>query len=210
MEEISKIMIAGHYAKWDKVQQLPSLDYVCWYCNTRISSDKGYRLLVPHQLYDSNDLSYPDVFKAGIYLCHRCGYPTFLLNGKQIPGIPFGKSFEHVPDIVNNIYNEARDCYSVNAFTAVVLLCRKILMHIAVEQGADENKNFVYYVDYLKEHNLITATSRDWVDKIRQVGNNANHELVKENSEEAKRILTFTSMLLMTTYEYPAMEKELN
>lgn len=209
-QKISQIKIAGNYARWEGIQQLPSLDYVCWHCNTEISSDIGYRLDLPTAMYNSADPSYPDTLKAGIYLCHRCGYPTFLLNGKQIPGIPFGKSFEHVPDIVNNIYNEARDCYSVNAFTAVVLLCRKILMHIAVERGADENKNFVYYVDYLKEHNLITATSRDWVDKIRQVGNNANHELVQEDSEEAKRILTFTSMLLMTTYEYPAMEKELN
>lgn len=38
-QAISQIQIAGNYARWDKIQQLPSLDYVCWHCNTRISSD---------------------------------------------------------------------------------------------------------------------------------------------------------------------------
>lgn len=208
--EISQIKIAGDYARWTGIQQMPSLDYVCWHCNTEISSNEGYRLVLPHSMYTSTDSSYPDMLKAGIYLCHRCGYPTFLLDGKQIPGVPFGSSFEHVPDMVNDVYNEARDCYSVNAFTAVVLLCRKILMHIAVEQNADPDRSFKYYVDYLEDHHLITVTSQDWVDRIRKVGNEANHQLIQNTQEEAKYILTFTSMLLTTTYEYPAMEKELN
>ena len=57
---------------------------------------------------------------------------------------------------------------------------------------------------------MITVTSQDWVDRIRKVGNEANHQLIQNTQEEAKYILTFTSMLLTTTYEYPAMEKELN
>ncbi len=209
-QEISQIMIAGNYAIWENIQQIPSLDYICWHCNTRISSDMGYRLAVPASIYNSSDPAYPDLLKAGIYLCHRCGYPTFLLDGKQIPGSAFGKAFEHVPEEVNNVYDEARNCFGVNAFTAVVLLCRKILMHIGVEQGADPGKSFKYYVDYLSDNNLITATSLSWVDKIRKIGNQANHELIQNTKNEAKDILTFTSMLLATTYEYPAMEHELD
>ena len=209
-QEISQIMIAGNYARWERIQQIPSLDYICQHCNTRISSDIGYRLAVPATIYNSSDPSYPDLLKAGIYLCHRCGYPTFLLDGKQIPGSAFGKAFEHVPEEVNNVYNEARNCFGANAFTAVVLLCRKILMHIGVEQGAEQGKSFKCYVDYLSDNNLITATSLSQVDKIRKIGNQANHELIQNTKNEAKDILTFTSMLLATTYEYPAMEQELD
>ena len=203
---ISQIEIAGNYAQWVNVQNLPSLSYTCWNCNTVVSSDQGYRLAIPSALYNDT----PDYLRAGIYICHRCGYPTFLLNGIQVPGIPYGKSFEHVPEVVNNIYNEARNCYQADAFTAVMLLCRKILMHIGVEQGAEENKTFQYYIEYLEDHNLITATSTSWVDKIRQMGNRATHDLTQSTEKEAKIILNFTAMLLTTTYEYPAMGEELD
>lgn len=28
-QEISQIMIAGNYARWERIQQIPSLDYIC-------------------------------------------------------------------------------------------------------------------------------------------------------------------------------------
>ena len=83
-------------------------------------------------------------------------------------------------------------------------------MHIAVEQDADEDKSFQYYVEYLQNNNLITATSSSWVDKIRQMGNRANHDLTQSSKKDAEIILNFTAMLLTTTYEYPAMEEELD
>jgi hypothetical protein len=39
---------------------------------------------------------------------------------------------------LNQLYEEARRCTGQGCFTAAVLLCRKMLMNIAVEQGAAE------------------------------------------------------------------------
>ena len=38
---------------------------------------------------------------------------------------------------VKALYEEARDCIKVNAYTATILCCRKLLMNIAVVQGAE-------------------------------------------------------------------------
>ena len=82
------IRIDRYTGEWAGTQELPSLEYLCWNCNTRISSNRGYAIILPTQAYIDGDV------EAGIYLCHRCGYPTFLLNGKQIPGAPFGQAFK--------------------------------------------------------------------------------------------------------------------
>ncbi len=49
----------------------------------------------------------------------------------------------------------------VNAFTGSVTCCRKLLMHIAVSEGAEVNKSFAYYVRYPadKGHILPKATA---------------------------------------------------
>ena len=103
------------------------------------------------------------------------------------------------------MYNEARDCTGAGAYTACVLSCRKLLMHIAVEQGAETNKNFVYYIDYLESNNFLPPNGKTWVDHIRQKGNEANHEIKMMDINDAKDILTFIEMLLKFIYEYPSM-----
>ena len=40
-------------------------------------------------------------------------------------------------------------------------------------------------------------------DKIRKLGNEANHEIMIGNREDAKKIIQFSTMLLKTNYEYP-------
>ena len=44
-------------------------------------------------------------------------------------------------------YREARNGVSVGAHTSSVLACRKLLMNIAVNQGAEAGKSFISYVD---------------------------------------------------------------
>jgi hypothetical protein len=36
---------------------------------------------------------------------------------------------------------------TVSAFTSAVLTCRKLLMHLAVEKGAQPGKSFLEYVE---------------------------------------------------------------
>lgn len=80
-------------------------------------------------------------------------------------------------------------------------------MHVAVAKGAEEGKDFVYYVEYLAMKNYIPPDARGWVDYIRTRGNEANHEIVIMGDEEATDLLVFTEMLLKLVYEFPATLK---
>lgn len=66
---------------------------------------------------------------------------------------------------------------SVSAYTTAVMACRKLLMHIAVEKGAEPNKSFNHYVDWMVEHHYVPPGGSGWVDVIRDDANEVNHEI---------------------------------
>jgi hypothetical protein len=76
-------------------------------------------------------------------------------------------------------------------------------MHVAVEKGAAKGQTFQAYVTYLAEERVVTPDMREWVDEIRELGNDANHELEAMSREAAEDLLTFVAMLLKVAYEYP-------
>jgi hypothetical protein len=78
-------------------------------------------------------------------------------------------------------------------------------MHIAVEQKAKPNESFKYYVDYLESQGYVPPNGRKWVDKIRERGNGANHEIRLMTEADAALLLKFTEMLLRFVYELPNM-----
>ena len=183
---------------WDSHKALPA-SYKCSYCGTFVTSAEGLPL-VNENLVGDKFFSKPS---GGVYICTNCKYPTYIYQDEQVPLSRFGESIEYLPEEVDKIYEEARDSFSVGAYTAVMLLCRKLLMHVAVDLGADENKNFIYYVNYFETEGYISKNARPWVDKIRKLGNEANHEIMIGNREDAKKIIKFSTMLLKTNYEYP-------
>jgi len=183
---------------WSGFRQLDSLNFICGHCGSNIASDRGYLgtdMQVGKHVY--------------IYICHVCGSPTFFdAEGFKTPGSIYGGDVLHISDAdVSYLYDEARRCISINAFTASVMCCRKLIMHIAVSKGADENKSFKEYVDYLSKNNFIPFGSSDWVDQIRDKGNEANHEIKVMSEDDAKELLTFMEMLLKLIYEFPAKTK---
>jgi hypothetical protein len=134
--------------------------------------------------------------------------PTLFHEQLQIPGIVFGSDVADIDDIeVNSLYQEARKCTSDGAFTAAVLCCRKLLMHVAVAKGAQSDKSFIEYVQFLADKNYIPPDAKDWVDLIRQKGNEANHEISIMKSDDAKDLIDFSGMLLRLIYEFPAAIK---
>lgn len=108
-----------------------------------------------------------------------------------------------MPPDVASVYNEARECTSDRAFTAAVLACRKLLMHIAVERGAEAGKSFAHYVDYLAKKHFVPPGSEKWIDRIRTTGNEANHEIVLMKQGDAEDLINFLEMLLKFMYEFP-------
>lgn len=189
---------------WDNIQDIKSYGYKCGYCNENISSHKGYsaskKLSDQHPWEDFGE----------IYICHDCGCPTFVnTRGVCYPGASYGNDVQFIPSQeVKYLYNEARNCMKVNAYTASVMCCRKLLMNIAVAEGAETNLKYIEYVDYLDTNNYIPPKGKKWVDKIRDKGNTANHEIKTMSKSDAEQLITFIEMLLKYNYEFPGMIEE--
>lgn len=187
------------YGNWQNMQTvLPPKNYTCGHmgCGREVGSTKGL-------IFSNSKTSRPEAF---IYVCPVCCCPTFFddLSGSQIPGVSFGRNVESLPRDINELYDEIRKSTSVGAYTSAVMGCRKILMHIAVEKGAKDGLNFIEYVDYLVAQHFAPPNSNPWVDKIRTIGNEANHEIQIMSMNEATELINFVEMLLKFIYEFPA------
>lgn len=175
-------------------QTLEPKSYTCGYCGNPLSSVRGWRAK------DENHQTFGE-----IYLCHHCHKPTFFTKTVQIPGTMFGEEVSHIKDAdVKKIYNEARNCMQTQCFTSAVLCCRKLLMHVAVAQGAKPGLQFVKYVEYMSDQGIIPNGCKGWVVHIKDRGNEENHEITIATKEEAERLISFSGMLLKLIYEYPA------
>jgi hypothetical protein len=115
---------------------------------------------------------------ASLYICPLCHGPSYFdSTEKQTPGVIPGKSVNNVPRAVDGLYDEARRCAAAGAPTAAAMACRKILMNVAVEKGADQGKKFIEYVNYFESHHYIPPDGKSLVDYIRTFGNEAVHEI---------------------------------
>ena len=173
---------------WHGLNNIGSRQFCCGYCGLNVASELGYF----------------DNYSRRISICTNCNYPTFFdHNSRQYPGVAPGNEVGHLPEELGKLYREARDCCSISAYTASVLASRKMLMNIAVEQGAQEGLRFIEYVEYLASNGFIPPNGRAWVDHIRQKGNEATHEIALMAPSDAEDLVTFTEMLLKFIYEFP-------
>jgi len=175
-------------------------DYVCGHCSRSVSG----RVTSVYQ-YDNVSTA----IAVRFLLCTSCGKGSVWIRPDiVIPGITPGDDLEGLPSEVNEAYEEARKCFSINAYTACELLCRKILMHIAVDKGAEEGKSFKEYIDYLEAEKYITPGIKGWADIIRQNGNKSTHKIEKPDEGRAKATFMFTMELLRIIYEMEHFAKE--
>lgn len=173
-------------------------NYVCGHpnCGREVASNKAWFYHDPHR----------GMTQGWIYICPNCHRPTFFddTDNSQVPGVRFGRDIEHLPDDISRLYQEIGKSTAVEAHTTAVLGCRKLLMHIAVEKGAEQGLGFIEYVKYLVENHYAPPGSTPWVDKIREMGNEANHEIVIMKRGHAVELINFVEMLLKFIYEFPA------
>lgn len=108
-------------------------------------------------------------------------------------------------------WEEVRSCLSVGAHTAAVMMCRKLLFHIAVSEDLPPKKDngrapsFAEALNYLEDEGVVTKRMRPWADRVKDVGNEANHELTGYTYDQALDIATFTRQLLQLAYELPQL-----
>jgi hypothetical protein len=191
------------FGTWENTSPTGEVSYTCGYCGTTAGPSKKYYC-------KSGNVSSGYKTQGNIFICPKCNKPTFFTKdmNEQVPGPILGSEISHLPDSIEQLYNEARKCISVNAFTAAILSCRKLLMNVSVTKGATEGKSFVYYVDFLNDNHYIPPGSKGWVDHIRKKGNEATHEIPSMSKDDAVELLEFTEMLLRFVYEMTGkMEK---
>lgn len=189
---------------WEGVLQTSARSYMCGHaaCGREVSSERGWQHRDP-------DYNRPD---GWIYVCPSCRRPTFFdeKENKQIPGTSIVGVLSGLPSDIQSLWTEVDGCMSQGAYTSAVLSGRKMLMHIAVDQGAEEGLNFIGYVNHLVAKNFAPPNSEAWIDRVRQHGNEANHKIVIKTADDAKEIVTFLEMLLKFIYEFPAKAKVSN
>jgi hypothetical protein len=97
---------------------------------------------------------------------------------------------------------------SAGAFTACELVCRKILMHVAVEKGAKEGASFSSYLKHLEGAGYVTPPMKKWVGLIRAHGNESTHRLPAPDQNRAESTLMFTAELLRLVYEMESLAEK--
>jgi hypothetical protein len=185
---------------WKGIQTQGSRSYICGYCDHPLAAVLGWQTEVPATRATQ---------RRYIYVCHHCGKPTFFAaEGKQTPGAKLGAPVGDISEkSVESLYDEARQSTTAGAYTAAVLACRKLLMHIAVAKGAKAGAKFIEYVEFLAANNYVPPDAKPWVDHIREKGNEANHEISIMTKEDAEELLAFCEMLLKLVFEFPAIMK---
>lgn len=183
--------------EWNQPASLSRKTFTCGYCAGHIGHREGY--FFKHINHGST--------YANIRICSSCHRPTYFEGEKQVPGPLAERTVEHLPSDVATLYEEARRDCAEGCFTSAVLILRKILMHLAVNKEAKPGLKFEQYVDYLGVNGFVPLDGKPWVDRIRNKGNGANHEIVAVNPQDADDVLTFTEMLLRFVYEMPGRLK---
>jgi len=171
----------------------------CPYCNLHIAG--RIKDVVDYGL-NQLDLS-PSYY---VLSCPSCGRPIIYQIGshKTYPsGRPL-KAVIHLPEKIDAIYSEINVAIGAGCFTAAVILARTAINHIAVDKGAEENKTFQYYVQFLVDNHFVPPNACDWIDKIRKMANKSVHDLEVWGRNEAELIGKFLMYLLIFVYELPA------
>ena len=190
-------MVSTLLGIWLATSETAGPRYICGHCGAEVGPSRRYRKEEAGNFSDGS-----------IFLCPVCNRPTFISTSlnEQVPGPLVGRSIASIGDAeVEKLYNEARKALANDAPSASVMVCRKLLMHIAVEQGAHPGKNFAYYTKYLEDEGTVGKPFAGIVDHIRKAGNKENHELDVSTVAEATMLLKLVEFVLASIYELPGM-----
>lgn len=187
--------------QWIKSQTISSWAFCCGVCGNQVASSEGFFAVPVGVSFSGFPASYAE---RRIYICPHCQYPSCFDRHTQCiyPRPLPGRSVGRLPDKIDALFTEARKCFQVGAYTSVLMVSRKLLMHISVDLGAQPKSTFQEFVAYLDKENYIPKNSKSWVDKLRKHGNEQNHEIKLATEAEAIEILNLTEMLLRLLYEF--------
>lgn len=184
--------------EWAHTSNWAAKSFICWNCGKEVASEKTY-----YSSYDFNTK-----YSCFIFVCPHCNAPMILDDEHKQILLPLpGKEINKLPENIGVIYSEIRKCIQSGCFNGAIMLMRKLIMHIAVEEGDSEGKKFEQYIDFLCENGIVPKKSKNKADSVRTLGNSTNHEIENKTPEEAQNCFEFMELLLRVNYEF-ADEKD--
>lgn len=172
--------------------------YTCGYCGTKATPEKfasGFTV----------DPRGNHVEFGQVRACTHCGQASFfrLDDGFQMPGYVVGREVQHLPEDIRTLYEEARSCVSVGAYNAAAMVCRKIILHVAVEHGLPnpDYGAFKKAVEHIFDNHLMPAPARVWIDVLKDIGNDASHKIELVDSQVAELAIQFCQQMLENVFQ---------
>jgi hypothetical protein len=107
-----------------------------------------------------------------------------------------------VPPSVATAYEEAARCFTVRAYAATALMCRKALEALIGEHKISAG-NLADALKAMRDQGLIEARLFEWADALRLTGNTAAHDVSENISrEDARDVLDFTSAIMEYVFTF--------
>lgn len=154
----------------------------------------------------------PGVVTNRWLLCAACKTGAVADGYGQVwpPAMEFSTP-DGTPGPEKKLWEEACECLAVQAYTAVAMLCRKLLLHLVFTHKRSQDPEakppnrmpFAAAVQYLSDEGIITKAMEHLAKEIKDIGNDANHELPAITGGQARKIALFTHYLFVSVYEMP-------
>jgi len=143
-------------------------------------------------------------------ICPNCSNPMLILNkGKKVLPSPCPEQIADpsVEEQVRNAYNEASLCFSVGAYHASTIMCRRALERLCIDKGAT-GRNLKEKIESLSNMGYFTKEIKEWAHANREIANDGAHdEEHKVDEKDANDILLITEKLIEIIYIIPNVAK---
>jgi hypothetical protein len=107
-----------------------------------------------------------------------------------------------VPSDLRSAYHEASACFRTRAYTATVVMCRKVLEAAAAHLGIEE-PTLAASLERLREEGLIDARLHEWASELRAMGNEAAHGIgLQVDRHDAEDTIAFTEAIIDYLFVY--------
>ena len=119
------------------------------------------------------------------------------------PEVKDRKANPNWPDEVKKPMLEAEQMLDSKFSPSVIIsTCRSILDVCTKKLGAEKG-NLASRIDKLSEMGILTSSMKDWAHAVREIGNEAVHELGGGTHDDAKELLEFIRLFLHLAFELP-------
>jgi len=177
-------------------------EYECWNCKETMLPDSIYVVFEP----DLREVIAKFCSNPECNLLHAS-----LTSGRYVKSSVHGWSswndrsvYSKMPQELRDAYREACKSFVNDCHLATVLVCRTMIAYAAIDKKS-VSESFKGHIGYLESKNLISSDVGAPLDKVRGLGNDATHELIKVINTEALIVLITLDTALKRIYSKSEM-----